>query len=119
MANIATGRGAGREMQTCIDECTECHAVCLETVRHCLSMGGEHAEPAHITLMLDCADICRTSADFMLRDSAHHERTCAVCAELCRACEESCRRLDGEEMQRCADACGRCADECERMAGAA
>jgi hypothetical protein len=33
------------EMRQCIDECTRCHAICLETVGHCLGLGGKHADP--------------------------------------------------------------------------
>lgn len=107
-----------REMEDCIEACTECHSVCLATVRHCLERGGEHAEPRHITLLLDCAEICATSANFMLRASEHHGRTCGTCAELCRACAEDCERLgrDDEVMQRCAEICRRCAESCDRMA---
>jgi hypothetical protein len=107
-------------MQECIDNCTECHAVCTETVMHCLRKGGEHAAPPHVRLLLDCADICRTSADFMLRRSELHTRTCGVCAEVCERCAEECERMaDDEQMRRCAETCRRCADSCRRMAAAA
>jgi hypothetical protein len=59
--------GTSSEMQQCIDECTRCHNVCLATVSHFLELGGKHADPAHIGLLLDCAEICQTSANFMLR----------------------------------------------------
>jgi hypothetical protein len=109
-----------REMRQCIDECLSCHAICEETVRHCLELGGRHADPQHLTTLLDCAEICQTSANFMLRSSDQHSRVCGVCAEVCRACDESCRAMgDDENMRKCADACGRCADSCERMAVAA
>ena len=107
-------------MQECIDECLRCHSICLEAVGHCLELGGKHAERNHITTLLDCAEICQTSANFMLRDSESHTRTCAVCAEICRKCEEECRRLgDDELMRRCADVCRECATSCERMAAGA
>lgn len=106
------------EMRQCIEECTRCHAICLETVGHCLDLGGKHADPAHIRLLLDCAEICQTSANFMLRGSDLHQRTCAVCAEVCRACAEDCGRMAGGDqmMKNCAEQCRRCAESCERMA---
>src|SRR5205814_907065 len=64
------------EMRQCIQECQSCHSSCLETVTHCLRKGGRHAEEGHIRLMLDCVEICQTSADFMLRGSDLHTRTC-------------------------------------------
>lgn len=107
----------GAHMQRCIDDCTECHAICLSTVRYCLTMGGEHAEAGHIGLMLDCADICATSADFMLRNSPMHGLTCGVCADVCLACAESCEQFAGDaQMEMCAEVCRRCADSCREMA---
>ena len=106
------------EMRRCIDECLRCAATCLETSRHCLELGGKHAAPQHITTLQDCAEICQTSANFMLRGSRLHTETCRACAAVCRACEEECRRMgDDAQMQQCADACRTCAESCERMAG--
>ena len=56
-------------MQECIASCLDCHSVCLETISHCLSKGGDHAECNHIRVLQDCAQVCITSADFMLRNS--------------------------------------------------
>ena len=107
-----------REMQQCIEECLRCHGICLQTVAHCLEMGGRHAEPSHIVLLLDCSEICQISANFMLRSSDRHHLTCGVCAEICRACADDCERLAGDDqmMRQCAEECRRCAESCERMA---
>ena len=108
-----------QEMRQCIEDCLDCHRICLETVTHCLQRGGEHAESEHIRLLLDCAQICQTSADFMLRASPFHTRTCGICAEICRQCAEECARLgaDDSTMQQCADLCRRCVESCMHMAG--
>jgi hypothetical protein len=45
----------GTEMQECIDNCTQCHNICVETIDHCLEMGGKHADTAHIRILQDCA----------------------------------------------------------------
>jgi hypothetical protein len=104
-------------MRRCIEHCTNCHNICLETVQHCLQLGGKHAETSHIRLLLDCAEICGTSAGFMLRGSDFHARTCGVCAEICERCAEDCERIgpDDEMMQRCAKLCRQCAESCRRM----
>jgi hypothetical protein len=109
----------GDEMRECIRNCQECHAICTETVAHCLGMGGKHAAAQHIRLLLDCAQICATSADFMLRVSPEHVRTCGVCAELCSQCADSCEKLGkgDQTMTQCAELCRRCAQSCERMSG--
>jgi hypothetical protein len=108
-----------QEMEHCITNCDECHEVCLRTVAHCLEKGGRHAEAGHVRLLLDCAQICRTSADFMIRGSDLHALTCGVCAEVCARCAESCERMAEDELdRRCAEVCRRCAESCRQMAGA-
>src|SRR6476661_5654069 len=54
-------------MQSCIQLCQDCHAVCLQLIRHCLQLGGRHAAPEHIRLLIDCAQMCATNVDYMLR----------------------------------------------------
>jgi hypothetical protein len=103
-------------MNDCIDNCTRCHAICLETINYCLGEGGAHAEARHIGLLSTCADICATCADAMLRGASVHTATCAACAEICRRCADSCERIGDAEMKRCAEICRRCADSCAAMA---
>jgi hypothetical protein len=106
------------EMQQCIERCNACHDLCVTTAQHCLQMGGKHSAPRHISLLLDCAQICHTSADFMLRNSPLHARVCGVCAEVCERCAQDCQRIDPNDtqMQACAEVCRRCAESCYRMA---
>jgi hypothetical protein len=62
------------EMQACMDACHHCHITCLSmTTQHCLQVGGAHAAPDHIKIMLDCAQVCATSLDFMARGSDQHK----------------------------------------------
>ena len=111
-----TAHHMSSDMQQCIQECLSCHSTCLATVQYCLQMGGSHAEVHHITTLLDCAEICQTSANFMLRGSELHTRTCGVCAEICERCAQECERMgDDAQMRACAEACRRCADSCRRM----
>jgi hypothetical protein len=105
-------------MQSCIEDCLSCHRICVETTAYCLQKGGKHAAADHIRILLDCAQICATSADFMLRGSDLHTHTCAACAAVCEACAASCAQMaDDEMMKRCADTCRRCAESCREMAG--
>jgi hypothetical protein len=105
------------EMHQAIQECEKCHDVCLQAISHGLRKAGRYADPSHVTTLLDCVDMCATSANFMLRDSARHRRTCELCAEVCDACAKSCATFpDDEEMRRCEAECHRCAESCRRMA---
>jgi hypothetical protein len=112
-ASAASGDHAAmtsHEMEECITGCLACHASCLQTVEHCLAEGGAHADPEHVRLLLDCAELCESSAHFMIRQSPFQGRICALCAEVCRACEEACRRLGDAVDLRCAESCRRCAE---------
>jgi hypothetical protein len=107
-------------MRDCIEECSSCHDTCLETVAYCLEEGGKHTEGQHVRLLIDCAEICQTSANFMLRNSGMHPHTCAACAAVCERCAQDCERFTGEPaMQACAQACRSCAESCRRMAAMA
>jgi hypothetical protein len=104
-------------MRECIRNCVDCHGVCLQTIADCLELGGAHAGAGLIRLLFDCAQICETCSDFMLRDSDLHPRTCAVCAEVCERCAQACERFsDDARMQACAAACRQCASSCRQMA---
>ena len=106
-----------QQIDSNVQTMAECHDICLQTVSHCLEKGGDHARADHVSLLLDCAEICQTAANFMLRNSELHARTCAVCAEVCERCAEDCERLGFEDqmMQQCAETCRRCADACREM----
>lgn len=118
MASISGVQQFSGEMQTCIQNCLDCHSICLAIAPHCLQMGGEHASKGHITTLLGCAEICQTSANFMLLDSPLHPQTCAVCAEACEHCAEECEQMahGDQQMVTCAQSCRRCAESCRQMA---
>src|SRR5947209_5801292 len=64
---------ANPNTEDCITHCLDCHHICLEmAMNHCLELGGKHVAPAHFRLMLNCAEICQTSANFMLSGSELH-----------------------------------------------
>lgn len=101
-------------MESAIKACLDCHSTCLQTAMNdCLEEGGRHVGAAHLRLMLNCAELCQTSANFMLSNSPLHARVCAVCAEACEACARSCEEIGG--MADCRDECLRCAKSCRSM----
>ena len=104
-----------QNLQACIDACNHCHRTCLQmAMNHCLESGGKHVEADHLRLMMNCAEICQTSLNFMLSGSRFSPRVCGVCAEICDACAKSCEQLDG--MEECVQACRQCAEHCRKMA---
>ena len=106
-----------QDIQGCILDCQDCHRICLDTMQHCLQLGGSHAEMEYLQALLDCAEICVTSANFMLRGSALHRRVCGACAEACGRCVEVCERFGSDpRMKACAEICRHCAASCHRVA---
>ncbi len=117
MTQHGMSHGMSPEMQECIQNCLETHRISTMTAQHCLGMGGEHASPRHIGMLLDNAQMALTAADFMLRESSLHGRTCGLCAEINEACAVECERVGPDQMmQQCIDQCRRCAESCRRMA---
>lgn len=118
MHHITVNPKLSTEMQECIQNCMDCHSICLATVPHCLEMGGKHADPQHIGPLFECAEICQTSANFMLLNSPQHGRVCALCAEICERCAQDCEQMSNgdRQMLACAEQCRRCAESCRNMA---
>ena len=101
-------------LEDCIEACQRCQQVCLETaMTQCLEQGGKHVEAEHFRLMLNCADLCHTAANFMLSRSMQHAAVCAVCADVCTACADSCEQIG--DMDECARVCRDCAQRCQAM----
>lgn len=106
-----------RQTTECIDACLECHRVCLGmAMTHCLETGGEHVKPQHFRMMIDCAVICATAADFMMHKSQFQREMCALCGSICETCATDCEKRDG--MEECVEACIACAKSCAAMARA-
>jgi hypothetical protein len=99
-----------------LDACRGCQQTCLDTVTHALRRGGPYADDALISALLDAADVCRTTIDFVQRGSRVHAHVGAVCAEICTRAAEACDDLAGDPiMAACAAACRRCATACARL----
>ena len=94
--------------------CLDCRRECSTmAMTHCLPRAGKHAEQEHMALMLNCASLCQTTADFLSAESSLHTEVCQVCATVCGACAQSCAQLDG--MQSCEQACRECERSCRQL----
>ncbi len=108
---------AAHDIEQCIENCVNCHRICLEvTALHFRGEAPKSMPEATVRLLIDCAEICRTSADFMIRGSELHPHTCRACAVVCHRCAEACDRMgDDPHMAACVEACRRCAETCREM----
>lgn len=99
----------------CIAACLACHQECLRAFSgHCLEVGGDHVAPAHVRLMLSCAEVCRAAAQVMMLGDPRHGALCTACAAFCEACADDCEALG--DMDDCVDACRACAEACRAAA---
>lgn len=108
---------SGNNMEQCIRDCMACYRECLSCIPHCLSQGGKHIEKKHMLQMMECVEMCKTSASLMMMNGNFSYEHCQICAKVCDACETSCRNIDPNDsmMQKCADMCRKCADSCRNM----
>lgn len=104
-------------IEQCIADCLACYQECMSCLPYSLSLGGKYVEQKHLTLMMECAQICNTSATLMQIEGQFSHQLCQLCAKVCQACEESCTSIDEDDsmMHKCADMCRKCADSCNHM----
>jgi hypothetical protein len=103
-------------MEEAIENCLEAYRVITTTRSYCLKVGGTFAEQRHISLLQDCAELCRLSANFMLSSSDFSHDLCGICARLCESCAMSCEDFtDDQQLRKCAQICRRCAESCRMM----
>jgi hypothetical protein len=121
MTHRAQGSGAQLAqpaIEDCLKNCADCHRICVETINHCLQAGGAHAAADHVGLLNDCAQICQTAQDFLIRRSELHPGVCGACAQACNACADSCDQLGADpQTKACAAMCRACAASCQALAG--
>lgn len=103
------------EVRECLRDSLDCYQTCTETIARCLTIGDKHAEKEHLNLLMDCAKICNTNADFITRNSTYYPQTCGITADICDECADNCDRFDDDYMKECASVCRRCAESCREM----
>jgi hypothetical protein len=97
--------------------CLRAHEACEAAVGHVLD-GGEGPVDERVGTLLDCADVCRTTARHIRHGSPLVRGTAGVAAELCERAAEACAALVAVPAMRLhAEACRRSAACCRRLAG--
>ncbi len=112
----AQNQGTGMSVSGCGMECSKCQALCEKSSSYVRSLGGKAASPERLKLFADCISICKTSKDFLARDSQFHPQVCGVCADVCNACAKSCEALNDPKLEECIKQCKKCTDSCRKMA---
>lgn len=104
------------QYQSCVDACNRCAQLCQECFRLCLDERDMNAREHCMLDLIDCAEVCSTTACVMSRRSKHVKEFLNLCATMCDECATECSRFTTEHNRSCADACRQCAQECRNMA---
>ena len=109
------------DMTKCAETCHDCADKCMALIPYCLDHCVENGRPAeteHIQTLLDCAEICGVTHNYLRRGSSRHSLVCTACAAVCEACATCCEALgiDDEPTRACAEACRACAASCNAVA---
>lgn len=112
--------GMAMPMTDCVDHCIASHRMCLETAAYVAKQGVPLATASLLAMLTDCAELCQTTANSMLRESTLHIILCRACAEACERCAQECLRHGNDrQMSRCSNTCKDCAASCRAMAAMA
>ncbi len=105
------------KMLDCIDKCLYSYITCWKTRQGFSSSAGEDGLASLNPSLLECAEICRTTASSLHWDSAFWEASCALCADACATCAWACSRFSSDEQIKAVlDACGECMTACRELA---
>jgi hypothetical protein len=100
--------------QQLIQTLTNCARICEMCAASCLSENDVKMLTKCIKLDLDCAEICKTTATLLQRDSEVSDSILNIYVEICRKCAEECEKHASKmnHCKECAEACRRCEQEC-------
>lgn len=99
-----------------IETLNDCGAVCEMCATACLREENVKILAKCIELDRDCADICRTAAALLRRDSTIAHQYLLLCEEICRMCAKECmKHTSMRHCKECGEECLRCAEACHEL----
>jgi len=96
--------------------------MCNQCATSCLDEKEVDKLRACIKLDLECAAVCRATAEIMEMDGKYVDAFCQLCADICTSCAEEGDKhaaMGMEHCRICAEACRQCAEECIHMSALA
>lgn len=95
---------------------SDCQEVCIQTMLYCLEKEGEYSKKDNISLLIDCAEICKVSESFFLRESLYAGDFLDICSSICDDCASFLKEFrDDDIMQECALVCKDCRKACDEV----
>ena len=115
------GKLQGAELARCVEACVICATTCTSCADACLSEEMVK-ELAHcIRINLDCAAICATTGQILLRQTEPEwrllYRQVQACQAACRACAATCDQHAQmhDHCRVCAAVCRDCEQACDKL----
>jgi hypothetical protein len=100
--------------QSCMEACTQCHQTLMHTVmQYSLPHDTTQFDIELFRLMMNCAELCQTTANFQLSDSKFCRQVATLNAQLCEECAAGCERRG--DLEDCVQACRECAECCRNL----
>ncbi len=96
------------EMQQCAQDCLNCHAACTQAAEKYRQSGDQ----SHAYMLLDCGDMCLTTAHFLEHNSLLYGYVCQACAQVANHCANMCEQMGDADS---ANACRNCAESCQNL----
>ena len=104
------------EYKKCIEACYLCATACDNCAASCFDEENLEMMRECIKLDMQCANICRLAAQFMILNSGSAQDLCRLCADVCQKCGDECGKHDYDHCQDCSNACHHCAEQCRKRA---
>lgn len=99
-----------------IDTCNAAALACDRAVMACLQQDNAQSLKRSMALGLDCAQLSRTLASYMARDSELTHYLCKFGEEIGEACVDEFSKQQGDALKSATDACRRFTDACRNLA---
>lgn len=106
------------DLSSAIEALNDCASHCLACADACLESDDVAEMVRCVRSDLDCATICRATADVLSRagaSGAPWRQQLEVAIEMTRVCAEECGSHDHGHCQECAEACRRANEACRSL----
>lgn len=108
--------GSDHALDACVRACETAERACSRAMSCALEIGGAHADPEFLRLLMECSRSCARSGQILVRGWWEQGPVCLECAELCEVCADECGGAPDPAFAACADACRACARCCRHLA---
>ena len=96
-------------LQVVLDACDDCAVACMHCLAEMASIASSNQCP---TCCVECAAVCRITADAIARNSPNADQFRLLCAQVCNWCASECEVHSRDHCLACAEACRKCAAAC-------